>query len=323
LTARSAGATSAIALSRVNKPSNSQAFLVLLIGGVCIGFAAVLVRCSDVGPVASAFWRLCLATPMLWALVWLRAPPPAARIAVGPSWPAAVWLAGLYFAADLGTWHFSITQTTVANATLLANCAPLLVTIYTLLVLRQRPSAGFLVALTLAMAGAVALVSPKLQTQGTQLRGDTLAFLAACFYTAYMLAIKRARMQFDTVRLMALTTTISAVVLLPVAWILAATLQQPFLPQSADGWWVVLALAVVTQCAGQGCIAYALAHLPVHVSTTGLLIQPAVAAAAAWWLFTERLSVWQLMGATVLMLGIYLAQRSNIPGGGSVARHSG
>jgi drug/metabolite transporter (DMT)-like permease len=224
-------------------------------------------------------------------------------------WPATVWWAGIFFAADLGTWHFSITRTTVANATLLANTAPLLVTIYTLVVLRQKPNTGFLLALGLAMVGAVALVSPKLQAQGGQLRGDALALLAACFYTAYMLVVRQARGQFDTLRLMALTTTITAVALLPAALLLSSTLQQPFWPHDAHGWWVVLALAVVTQCGGQGCIAYALAHLPVNVSTTGLLIQPVVAAAAAWWLFGEHLGVWQLLGA-VLMFGIFLAQRS-------------
>jgi drug/metabolite transporter (DMT)-like permease len=291
--------------------SSSKAFLVLLFGGACIGFAPVLVRLAEVGPVASAFWRMCLAVPILWAALWLRERSRPAAVAMSLRWPATVWWAGLFFAADLGTWHFSIMRTTLANATLLANTAPLLVTIYTLVVLRQKPNAGFLLALALAMAGAVALVSPKLQAQGGQMRGDALALLAACFYTAYMLVVRQARGQFDTLRLMALTTTITAVALLPAALLLSSTVQQPFWPHDTHGWWVALALAVVTQCAGQGCIAYALAHLPVNVSTTGLLIQPVVAAAAAWWLFGEQLGVWQLLGAAVLMFGIFLAQRSS------------
>ncbi len=305
-------ATSAIVPLRVSSASSPKAFLVLLFGGACIGFAPVLVRLADVGPVASAFWRMSLAAPMLWVALWLRDRSRAAAFASRSGhWPAAVWWAGLFFAADLGTWHFSIASTTVANATLLANTAPLLVTIYMLVVLRQKPNTGFLIALGLAMAGAVALVGPKLQTQGGQLRGDALALLAACFYTAYMLTVRQARSQFDTLRLMALTTTITAVALLPVALLLSTTLQQPFWPQDMRGWWVALALAAVTQCAGQGCIAYALAHLPVNVSTTGLLIQPVVAAATAWWLFGEQLDFWQLLGAIVLMFGIFLAQRSS------------
>jgi len=67
----------------------------------------------------------------------------------------------------------------------------------------------------------------------------------------------------------------------------------------------------VTQVSGQTLIAYALAHLPVTLSATGLLVQPVVAAVAAWWIFGERLAPAQLAGAAVLLLGIYLARRSS------------
>jgi drug/metabolite transporter (DMT)-like permease len=69
-------------------------------------------------------------------------------------------------------------------------------------------------------------------------------------------------------------------------------------------------LAVVTQVTGQGLIALALSRLSVTLSSTGLLIQPAVSAAAAWLIFGEALRPAQLAGALVLMLGIYLARRS-------------
>jgi drug/metabolite transporter (DMT)-like permease len=332
------GATLAIAPSRANSgadvqqrgagaaPPRTRAFLLLLVGGTCIGFGPALIRLSDVGPVASASWRMCIGAPLLWSLVWARelwrrrgvarttatAPATAPAAAIGSGvWPLVIWLCGCYFAVDIGVWHISVTLTTVANATLLANCAPLLVTLYTLVVLRQRPSGLFLAALALAMAGAVTLVSPKLHASGTQLRGDLTALLAACFYTAYMVVISKARDRYDTLRLMAMTTTVTGALLLPVALLLVSTHGQPFWPSSADGWTVVVALAILTQCLGQGCIAYALAHLPVTLSTIVLLIQPVVAAASAWWLFGEQLRAWQLLGAIVLMIGIALARRSS------------
>jgi drug/metabolite transporter (DMT)-like permease len=301
---------------RASPGHGTAAFLVLLLGGVCIGFAPVLVRVADVGPVASAFWRMGIAAPLMWILAWSRQRAPDATQVVsaastGTHWHWAVLLSGVFFAADLGVWHFSIGRTTVANATLLANCAPLFVTLYGLLVYRQRPAPLFLVGLLLAMAGAVTLVGPNFRLGGGHLRGDALAVLAAVFYTGYMLAIKRARDDFGTLRLMAWSTSISAAVLLPIALLLANALAQDFWPTTMHGWWVVVALALVTQVAGQTCIAYALAHLPVALSTTGLLIQPVTAAAAAWLIFGERLGAMQLVGAMVLLLGIYLAKRSN------------
>jgi len=125
-----------------------------------------------------------------------------------------------------------------------------------------------------------------------------------------MVSVSRASRLHDTLALMAVSTTISAVLLGPVALALSARAHQPFWPANAHGWMVVLALALLTQVAGQGLIARALARLSVALSATGLLFQPVVAAVAAWGLFGEALRPAQIAGALVLMLGIWLARRS-------------
>lgn len=291
----------------------------LLLGALCIGFAPVLVRLSDVGPVASAFWRMALATPVLWLLVAVaarRRRTQAMTAAPAPTgsprlWSSAVLLSGLFFAGDLGTWHFSIQLTTVANATLLANCAALLATLYAVLVQRRVPPPLYYLALALALGGAFALTAPGAAGANGHWRGDALALVAAVFYTAYMVAVKRASRLHDTLSLMAASTTVTALALGPVALLLSARAHQPFWPERAQGWWVLWALALVTQVLGQGLIARALSRLSVTLSATGLLFQPVVAAAVAWVLFAEVLRPAQMAGALVLMLGIWLAKRSD------------
>ncbi|HEY0436262.1 MAG TPA: hypothetical protein VGC92_06470, partial [Phenylobacterium sp.] len=49
-----------------------QALAVLVFGACVIGFSAVLVRLTGVGPAASGFWRLACALPFL-ALMTARA----------------------------------------------------------------------------------------------------------------------------------------------------------------------------------------------------------------------------------------------------------
>jgi drug/metabolite transporter (DMT)-like permease len=100
----------------------------------------------------SAFWRVGLAVPILaswfaWSLHRERrtsgpggAPPP--RMSLLP-----VLAAGAFFAGDLAFWHLSIVYTTVANATLLANFAPVFVTLGGWLLFGQRVTRLFLVAL--------------------------------------------------------------------------------------------------------------------------------------------------------------------------------
>ena len=278
------------------------AFLALLAGGCSIAFAPIFVRLSDAGPVASAFWRTALAAPILWAWA-LREGPAKAGTSFGP-----LLAAGIFFAFDLGVWHWSITYTSVANSTLLANLAPIFVTLAGWVLWRQVVTRTFLVGMVTAIAGMFILVGPNFAIGGTKLAGDALGALTAVFYAGYMLSIKNARdAGASTARLMAWSTTITAIALLPVALLSP----QPFVPQGASGWVVLAGLALVTQVLGQGLIAYAFAHLPASLSSVSLLIQPVMAALFAWALFGEAIGTAQFAGGAVVLAGIWMAKRGS------------
>jgi drug/metabolite transporter (DMT)-like permease len=291
-------ASAAPAPSRIE----TLAFLALLAGGCSIAFAPIFVRLSDAGPVASAFWRTALAAPLLWIWV-LREGPAKSGASIG-----SLLGAGIFFAFDLGVWHWSITYTSVANSTLLANLAPIFVTLAGWVLWRQVVTRTFLVGMVTAIAGMFILVGPNFAIGGTRLAGDALGALTAVFYAGYMLCIKNARdAGASTARLMAWSTTITAIALLPVALLSP----QPFVPQGASGWVVLAALALVTQILGQGLIAYAFAHLPASLSSVSLLIQPVMAALFAWALFGEAIGTAQFVGGAVVLAGIWLAKRGS------------
>ena len=299
-----------------------RAFACLIAGGVAIAFAPIFVRLSDTGPVASAFWRTALAAPLLW--IWLFAslrgsessptqdassslPAAQSRQWTGAQFPA-LFLAGLFFALDLGVWHWSIVWTSVANSTLLANLAPIFVTLAGWLIWKKRVTRLFLVGMVTAIAGMFVLVGPNFAVGGTRLVGDALGALTGLFYAGYMLAIKQARdANASTARLMAWSTTITAVLLLPVALLSP----QPMLPAAPSGWLVLVGLALVSQILGQGLIAYAFAHLTASLSSVSLLVQPVVAALAAWAIFGEAVGPVQFVGGAIVLAGIWISKRAS------------
>jgi drug/metabolite transporter (DMT)-like permease len=290
----------------------TTAFLCLLAGGCAIAFAPIFVRLSDTGPVSSAFWRVALASPLLWIGLGLEArgrrleeivSPHASRLP-----PPAIIFAGIFFALDLGVWHWSIIWTSVANSTLLANLASIYVTLMSWLLWKLKPSRLFLAGMVAAIAGMFILVGPNFFAGGTRFVGDVLAALTAVFYGSYMLTIKVARdAKASTMRIMAWSTTITAIALLPFAWFSP----QPFWPSSGEGWLVVLGLALVTQILGQGLIAYAFAHLPASLSSVSLLIQPVMAALFAWMLFGEAIGAAQFVGGAIVLTGIWIARKGS------------
>lgn len=282
----------------------APALLALFCGATFIALSPIWVRLADVGPTASAFWRVALAVPLLWVAYALA---PRTRGARRADWRMLV-IAGVAFAGDLAFWHWSIQFTSIANSTLLANLASIFVTLAAWVLWRQRPRALFLVALALALVGVGMLVRTSVEFAPRALLGDALGVVTAMFYAWYLLTVKGLRDRgAATLRLMAVTSTVTAAVLLPAALASGEVL----LPGGAAGWLILLGLAWITHAGGQGLIAYALAHLPAAFSSVGLLFQPVMAAAFAWLILGEPLVALQVAGGVVVLAAIYLARRAS------------
>ena len=284
--------------------TDARALAALAIGALLIGFAPIFVRLADVGPIAAAFWRCALA----WPVLALAASRSGARDSTGRGGRADhLWLlaAGLFFAADLATWHIAIGMTTVANATLLANLAPMFVAPAAWLLWRERVNRIFLLGLLLALAGTAILMGEGLGLDRGRLAGDALSVVAAAFYAGYLLYVSYLRRRgHSAMRLLSWSSATVAVVLLPAAWLA----QETILPQSLHGWTVLAGLALFSHIGGQGLITYSMATLPASFSAVGLLIQPLAAALLAWMLLHERFGAQQAVAGAVILSGILLCR---------------
>jgi drug/metabolite transporter (DMT)-like permease len=212
-------------------------------------------------------------------------------------------LAGFFFAGDLAVWHWSILLTSVANATLLANCAPIFVTLSAWILYRRRPRALFLTGLALGIVGMALLLGGDFAHAGRALVGDVLGLVTAVFYAGYQLTVTRLRATASTASIMAVSGTVTALILLPIA----IGSGERFLPVSGHGWMLLIGLALISQAAGQSLIAYAMAHLPGTFASVGLLLQPLIAAALAWLILGETLTALAIGGAVLILIGIRMA----------------
>lgn len=285
-------------------PPNPYAFLALLIGAVGIAFAPIFVRLSELGPSATAFYRLGFAAPLLGMWWWISSVVPPShsfsKRKITSLFP--LMSAGCFFAADLAVWHWSIQFTSVANATLLANFAPIFVVLGSWLLFKETVSRWFLVALALVLAGAALLVSANIDSQ--HLFGDSLGLLTAVFYAGYILSVARLRLLFSTATIAFASSMVGTLLLLLVAWLSG----ESFLPMTLAGWLALVGLACVSQVIGQSLIMFALAHLPSAFASVSLLLQPVTAALLAWQFFGEALTRQQGLGGVMVLAGIVLAR---------------
>ena len=273
------------------------AFPALILANLILPLSPVLVRMADVGPVAAAFWRLTLALPFLLilALPRLRRTMPTIR-----EWSALIW-SGLFFAADLAAWHIGILYTKVTNATIFGNMSGLMLPIWGMVVLRQRPRAMQAIALTLATAGAAVMMGGSYELSPRYLHGDLLCLLAGATYTGYLLIVQRARVRLDSWSVLAMSTLFS----IPPLLLCALWLGERIMP---GDWTPLVVLALSSQLVGQGLLTYAISWFTPLVLGLSLLLQPAVSAVLGWVLFGEWLSVTDMVGTMAVAAALVLVR---------------
>ena len=274
----------------------------LTLGACAMGISPIFVRLAspEVGPFASAFWRVVLALPLLY--LWMRIEGRRA-----PSGPVRTsWLlAGVAFAGDLVFWHLSIMKTTVANATFFATTAPVFVVLATWLVLRRHVSWQTVAGLALCLGGGAALVAESLSVAPGRLLGDAFGVVTAVFFTGYFLFMARARERGGAARVTFVSSLVTGAILLLVALLFD---RERFWASSAETWAALGGLAFVSQVAGLGLLAIALGRLPAVFSSLVIFLEAVFAAAAGWIVLGEALSAVQYAGGALILFGIVLAR---------------
>ena len=220
--------------------------IALFCGALAIGFAPVFAAFAlkpeygGFGPAAIGFYRVFFALPFLW-LVLLATPGKAEQPKRTRRPTGLLALAGFFFAIDLVSWHWSIKYTTVANATLLANFAPLWVMLWAGRLFGERITPRFLGALGLAIVGAAVLMNASFRLSPTQLFGDALSLLTAISYGSYMLTVKKLREACSPQEIMAWSGLFAVPLMLAAALATGETMATTQL----NGWLVLIAMVGV------------------------------------------------------------------------------
>ena len=281
-------------------------FAALVAGSLAMGLSPIFVRLADVGPFASAFWRVALALPALYAWALLTDSQDAGRQAAPTSRPFAfaTILAGFAFAGDLFFWHLSIVTTSVANATFFATTAPIWVVVFGWLILRERAERKTLAGLAFCILGGGALLAESLHLKPASALGDLYGLATGVFFGLYFLAVKAALRRRSAARVTLEATVITTAILL----LVALRLEGSILPHGVKGVAALLALAWISHAGGQGLLSVALGRLPAAFSSLVIFLEAIAAAAFAYVLLGEPVSLVQALGGVLILVGIFIAR---------------
>jgi drug/metabolite transporter (DMT)-like permease len=280
-------------------------YVALAAGVVCIGWSAIFVRWTDIPGPASAFYRMLIpAVVLLPTWLWDRRAPSVSWQTLG-----VIALGGLFFALDLALYNTGILRTSAGNATLLGNQTPIFVGLLTWIAFGRRPTASFWLGLVLATAGSLVIVWADLARHVHFGVGDLMALGAAACFAVYLMVTERVRTTTGTLVFLRLAILSGAAFLLIMNVAMGVSLTIP----PGRSFTALLGLGLISQLGGYLALTYALGHLPATVTAVGLLVQGPLTALLAAWLLTEPLTGSLLLGGTLVLLGVGLANRGRDP----------
>ena len=278
------------------------AFALLIMGAIAMGVSPVFVRFAEVGPFASAFWRVCLGLPVLFLWAWFE----TRRAGRAITWQMdrAIIFAGFLFAGDLIFWHLAILNTTLANATLMATLAPVWVTLFSRAFIGEAVSRQSVIGLIICLFGAAMLIGSSFRVAPERLWGDFYGFVTSIFFGLYFLAIRVARRKRKGGEATFISTIITTAVLLIVALISG----NDMIPETSRGWAALVALGTISHAGGQGLLAVALGSLSAAFSSLVIFVEAMAAAFFGWVVFSEKLAPLQILGSALILTGVWYAR---------------
>jgi drug/metabolite transporter (DMT)-like permease len=295
--------------------SKILSILALSMALIAVSFAAIFIRLSEqeISANATIFNRLWIATLVfgLWNGIQDLS---SESYSIPPVKPLLSWhreyllliLLGCVASASGLCWAWSLTQTSIANSTLLRNLSPPFTILGGWLFFNQRFDRQFLMAMVLAILGISILGWNDLHFSKEHFIGDEIALLAAFFRAANLLLVEHLRGKLDTSTILLWRSGVGTVFLLPIILIT----QEQIFPNSANTWLAIIALTLICQIFGQGLLVYSLKHLSSGFVSLFLLLQPILTACLAWLIFAENLSLFNGFAFCLVLIGIYLAKSS-------------
>jgi drug/metabolite transporter (DMT)-like permease len=265
---------------------------------VSISFASIFIRWSEAPAVIIAAYRMLFAALILMPFALREQHREELRWLERRQWWAVAAI-GTVLAVHFVAFNAALKETSVAAATVLVTCHPIVVGILGYIYLRERPRRSG-AGIALGMAGVVVISSADLSAGA--LYGNILALVGMLAAAFYLLGGRVLRQRMSVIPYAFLIYLVAAAVLF-LAAIVSGT---PLRPYPADEFLLFLALAAVSTIFGHTVLNWSLRHLPAAFVSLSMLGEPVGASILACLLLSEAPGPGTLAGGAMVMAGILL-----------------
>ena len=275
----------------------------LYFGAVLISFSPIFVSLVHINPTASAFFRVFIGGIALTLYLLIS----KKRFDFNKSVWFFLFMASIFFAADLWFWHRSVIYVGPGLGTLLANMQVFIMMMAGIFLYKQMPTRIQLFSIPFAVIGLFMIVGldwnelkPNYQI------GIIFGLLTAICYSSYLISMRQAQQSKTNV----IPIREVAVMSLMVSMILALTAffeNESLIVENPNDYLILLIYGIGSHAIGGIMIASAL----VRVSTTevgiALLLQPTLSFIWEILFFNRSFSLIESVGVIIVLYSIFLS----------------
>lgn len=261
-----------------------------------IGIAvSLLFRVAHTDALSIGFLRLAIAAPVLLMLSRVLAGPHFLRVAARDRW--VMVLIGGALALYQVSYFVAITYIGVAAAVLINICsAPIFIALLAGWFLREQVTRIVLVALLVAICGTALLIGGPSSDAAFSPIGVGLALCAGLSYAVVAVGSRAIAQRYHPVQPIAISFTIGAACLLPIALWQGLVMDYPAL-----GWILLLHLGLIPTALGYILYLWGLRTTPATVSAVLSLLEPLLSTLLAVAFLGESLAPRGLVGGMLLL----------------------
>ena len=276
----------------------------IVVGVIGISLSSIFVKWSEAPSAVTAASRLLWTVILMTPIVLGRS---SVRKELGKSSKKTVLLSvlsGLFLAIHFVVWFESLQHTSVASSTVIVCTEVIWVSLGYCLFLKGKISVKAIVAILITLVGSV-LIAYADSGSGSHLYGDVLALVAAMAVAVYMLLGRVVRETTSTTVYTYMVYMACAAILILVCIVRGEGVFE-------FGWSPILMgflLAVFSTILGHSIFSWCLKYFSPSFVSASKLCEPVVAALLASVLFVEIPTWTQVIGGTLILMGVFYYSR--------------
>ncbi|HTY08442.1 MAG TPA: EamA family transporter [Candidatus Edwardsbacteria bacterium] len=249
--------------------------------------------------------RFLISAAVFAALLALRR---HARFFARADWKHFLLLGLLGVPLNQGLFLYGMKYAPAAHGALLYASTPIMVLFLSVLLLGERPSLLRVAGIALGFAGVLLVLFDKGIAFARQtLGGDLLVLAAVATWALYTIYSKKLLRRYSPLEVTGFSLSLGALLFLPVG--LPFMLRQDYGAVTRTGVFSVLYLAVMTSVVAYLVWGWALSKMDASKVAVISNLQPVVAAALAWIVFKEAVTLRFVIGTAVVLAGVVMTER--------------